>query len=145
MLVPRVGVRRGRASRNPARIGGLVEAAAATLRPRRNKRSGVDSIRVEGRKDGFDRVVGVVGAEIKAEVREEEEEEEEDMDEYDSGRSGDKGAAAEDDGSAAPLPEKVFEFFSSLWLLLYGLSIPYVWFFLFVIKPNRLACLYLLR
>lgn len=54
---------------------------------------------------------------FKSEEEEEEEEtrvlrqevEERAMDEYDSGgRSGDKGLAAEDEGSTAPIPEKVF-------------------------------------
>lgn len=117
MPVLRGGVRRGRASRIPGGIGRQEEAV--TLRQRRNKRTALDSIRVEG-KDQCNRVVGVVSAEVKAEAREEEEEKE--MDKYDSGRSGDKGAAAEDEGSTAPLPEKVYEFISSSWLL-YDLSI----------------------
>ena len=63
---------------------------------------------------------------LKSKEEEEEEEEEETrvlrqeveeraMDEYDSGgRSGDKGLAAEDEGSTAPIPEKVFLSFQIL-------------------------------
>lgn len=57
-----------------------------------------------------DKAQEIVGEEALRVLREEVEERS--MDEFDSGggRSGDKGAAAEDDGSNAPLPEKVFYF-----------------------------------
>lgn len=74
----------------------------------------------QGNNRGKTNAIGGAIRETTLVKREEEEEDrvlregvgERGMDEYDSGgRSGDKGAAAEDEGSTAPLPEKVVFFF----------------------------------
>lgn len=109
----RSGVRRGRAQANP-----IFQAERPTAGRRRaaarNKAPPVDKSPVntssEPREEirileGGDEVGGLVGQEIKEGVGERK------MDDYDSGaKSADKLPGGEDEGSTAPLPEKVDPF-----------------------------------
>lgn len=118
--------RRNRAQNNPNPnpIAPIPQPDKLTARPSRQRRTAQnkrnkDPVAVADDKAGgsnniVDRVDGVQATPLLGEERGEEvrvlskEVAKKTMDEYDSGRgSGDKGPGAEDEGSTAPLPEKV--------------------------------------
>ncbi|RVW12915.1 Casein kinase 1-like protein HD16 [Vitis vinifera] len=117
----RSGVRRGRAHRNPNAIRIEDESVTAVrTRPRRAAQNRRGEVVVDGGERDTLRGLGlqatsfeeeevkVLGATGGGSGPPREEVAEKEMDEYDSGgRSGDKGPGAEDEGSTAPLPEKV--------------------------------------
>lgn len=119
----RSGVRRGRAHRNPNAIRIEDQSVIAVrTRPRRAAQNRRGEVVVDGGERDTLRGLGlqatsfeeeevkVLGATGGGSGPPREEVAEKEMDEYDSGgRSGDKGPGAEDEGSTAPLPEKVDE------------------------------------
>lgn len=119
----RSGVRRGRAHRNPNAIRIEDERVTAVrTRPRRAAQNRRGEVVVDGGERDVLRGLGLQATSFEEEEVKvlgatgggggsgppREEVAEKEMDEYDSGgRSGDKGPGAEDEGSTAPLPEKV--------------------------------------
>lgn len=125
----RLRTRRNRASNNRYSNAIVAEAdnkltvrtrqrRAAQRRKQKEPIVAVDEKKVHGVNNFVDNAAGletkpprVQEEEENNELRVLKEEVAEKMDEYDSGgRSGDKGPGAEDEGSTAPLPEKVFLF-----------------------------------
>ena len=120
----RSGARRNRAPNNPD-PNPIIQPDAngnkLTVRTRQRRGTGQnrrDNSNSNNNKKGNDAIEGVDernivkarrgGKVIETKSFKDKEKQEEEMDEYDSGgRSGDKGPAADDEGSTAPLPEKV--------------------------------------
>ena len=120
----RSGVRKDRAHRKPnvIRIEDDEKVTAVRTRPRRRGKVVLDGgeedvlrglvLKDTSFEEEDTKVLGVVGVGGGGPVVREEVAEKE-MDECDSGgRSGDKGVGADDEGSTAPLPEKVGEWLS---------------------------------
>lgn len=113
----RSGPRRGRAQPNPVVQSERRGATGAARRRRpatRGRQAAEEIVVVEPKEEvGLPEGVGEIGALGGGEEENQEEVGERRMDEFDSGgKSADKLAGGEDEGSTAPLPEKVSSFAS---------------------------------